>query len=214
MNIKSTIIAMVLAFSCITISASAQKTYTEGTATYLLATGIGDLEAKIIFNADSNAFITQQGPANIKAISNTAGTYGVILVDVSLIDLKKAAVLTPAELKQAEEQAPKYTFTTTTETKQINGFNSKKVIAKDAKKGSTIEIWVTNDIKAPVNTLTKLFAGAGGFPVQFKTTQSGQTIDATLKSIVQEKVSAGSFGIPAGYDRITLNELNSLGGQR
>ncbi len=214
MNIKSTIIAIVLAFSCIAISASAQKTYTEGTANYLLATGLGDLEAKLIFNADSNAFITQQGPATVKAISNTTGTYGVILVDVPLVSIKKAAVLAPAELKQAEEQAPKYTFTTTTETKQINGFNSKKVIAKDAKSGSTIDIWVTNDIKAPENTLTKLFKGAGGFPVQFKTTQSGQTIDATLKSIVQEKVPTGSFGIPADYEKISLNELNSLGGQR
>lgn len=213
MNIKKSITAMVIALSCITISANAQKTYTEGTVTYALATGIGDMEAKLIFNADSNAFITQQGPANIKAVSNTARTYGVILVDVPLISIKKAAILTPAELKQAEEQAPKYTFTTTTETKQINGFNSKKVIAKDAKSGSTIDIWVTNDIKAPVNTLTKLFEGAGGFPIQFKTTQSGQTIDATLKSIVQEKIPAGSFGIPAGYERITLNELNSLGGR-
>jgi hypothetical protein len=214
MNIKQTVTAMVLAFSCIAISASAQKTYTEGTATYALATGIGQLEAKILFNADSNALVTQQGPANIKAVSNTARTYGVILVDVPLVSIKKAAVLSPAELKQAEEQAPKFTFTTTAETKVINGFNSKKVIAKDAKNGSTIDVWVTNDIKAPANTLTKLFEGAGGFPVQFKTTQSGQTVDATLKSIVQEKVPAGSFGIPAGYDRITLNELNTLGGQR
>jgi len=214
MKVKKSVVAMVLAFSCITLAASAQKTYSEGTATYTLATGIGNMEAKLIFNADSNAFVTAQGPANVKAISNTAGTYGVILVDVPLISIKKAAVLTPAELKQSEDQAPKYTFTNTTDIKQINGFNSKKVIAKDAKNGSTIEIWVTNDIKAPANTLTKLFEGAGGFPVQFKTTQSGQTIDATLKSIVQEKVPVGSFGIPAGYDRITLNELSILGGQR
>lgn len=213
MKIKQIIIGTVLALTCITISASAQKTYTEGAANYLLATGIGNLEAQIIFNADSNALITQQGPANVKAISNTARTYGVILVDVPLVSIKKAAVLTPAELKQAEEQAPKFTFTTTAETKQINGFNSKKVIAKDAKNGSTIEIWVTNDIKAPANTLTRLFEGAGGFPVQFKTTQNGQTIDATLKSIVQEKVPVGSFGIPAGYEKISLNDLNALGGR-
>lgn len=213
MKIKQIIIGTVLALTCMTISANAQKTFTEGTATYALATPIGELDAKLIFNADSNAFITQQGPANVKAISNTAGTYGVILVDVPLVSIKKAAVLTAAELKQAEGQAPKYTFTTTAETKQINGFNSKKVIAKDSKGGPAIEIWVTNDIKAPANTLTKLFEGAGGFPVQFKTTQSGQTIDATLKSIVQEKVPAGSFGIPGDYEKISLNDLNALGGR-
>ena len=214
MKIKQFILGIVLALSCIAISASAQKTYTEGTATYALATPIGELDAKLIFNADSNAFITQQGPANIKAVSNTTGTYGVILVDVSLIDLKKAAVLTPAELKHAEEQAPKYTFTATTDTKLINGFNSKKVIAKDAKSGSSIEIWVTDDIKAPANNLSKLFVGAGGYPVQFKTTQNGQSIDATLKSITQEKLPAGSFSIPAGYEKISLSELTMLGGQR
>lgn len=214
MKIKQFILGTILALTCIAISANAQKTYTEGTATYALATPIGELDAKLIFTADSNAFITQQGPANIKAVSNTAGTYGVVLVDVSIIDMKKAAVLTPAELKQAEQQAPKYTFTTTTETKAINGFNAKRVIAKDSKTGSTVDVWVTNDVKAPVNTLTKLFQGAGGFPVKFTTIQSGQTLDATLKSILQEKVPAGSFGIPKGYDRITLTELNTLGGQR
>jgi hypothetical protein len=213
MKIKQFILGIVLAFSCIAISASAQKTYTEGTATYALATPIGNVEAKIIFNADSNAFVTQQGPANIKAIENTKGTYAVVLVDVPVVSIKKAAVLTADEIKQAVTNAPKYTFTTTTETKQINGFNSKKVIAKDAKSGSTIEIWVTNDIKAPANNLTKIFEGAGGYPVQFKTTQSGQTFDATLKSIAQEKIPTGSFGIPAGFERISLNELNSMGGR-
>lgn len=213
MKIKQFILGLVLAFSCIAISASAQKTYTEGTATYALATPIGDVEAKIIFNADSNAFVTQQGPANIKAIENTKGTYAVVLVDVPVVSIKKAAILSADEIKQAATNAPKYTFTTTAETKLINGFNSKKVIAKDAKSGSTIEIWVTNDIKAPANNLTKIFEGAGGYPVQFKTTQSGQTFDATLKSIAQEKIPTGSFGIPAGFERITLNELNSLGGR-
>ncbi|RZA03277.1 MAG: hypothetical protein EOP47_03505 [Sphingobacteriaceae bacterium] len=214
MKIKQFVLGAVLALSCMAISAKAQKTYTEGTVNYTIGSVIGPLDAKIIFNADSNAFITQQGPANIKAVENTKGDYVAVMVDVPIISMKKAAVLTADEIKQAEASEPKYTFTTTTEAKQINGFNSKKVIAKDAKGGPSIEIWVTNDIKAPANNLTKLFEGAGGYPVQFKTTQNGQNIDVTLKSIVQEKIPAGSFGIPAGYDRITLKELNSLGGQQ
>ncbi|GAB2981261.1 hypothetical protein GCM10027049_16480 [Mucilaginibacter puniceus] len=213
MNIKQTIIAMVLAVSCLTISAKAQKTYTEGSAIYSIASNMGEMEAKFLFKPDSNAYVTQQGPANIKLISNNNGTYAVILVDVSIASIKKAAVLTPADLEQLESKAPKYTFTATTETKQINGFNCKKVIAKDAKSGSSIDIWVTNDLTAPLNNVTKVFVGAGGYPVQFTATERGQTFDATLKSITQEKLPAGSFSIPAGFDSITLNELNALDGR-
>ena len=213
MNIKQTIAALVLAGSCLTLTANAQKAYTEGIATYDLTTSIGAMQAKVLFRPDSNAFITQQGPANIKAVSNTKGTYAVVLVDVPIASIKKAAILTPDEIEQGEAKAPKFTFTTTAETKQINGYNCKKVIAKDAASGSSTEIWVTTDITAPKNTLTKYFEAAGGFPVQFSTSQQGQTVGVTLKSITQEKLPAGSFGIPAGYDRITLDDLSKLGGR-
>jgi len=63
-------IALSLAFTAIAFSASAQKTYTQGLATYALKTGMGDAESKIYFTTDSSVMITQQGPALVKVLSN------------------------------------------------------------------------------------------------------------------------------------------------
>jgi len=213
MNIKFFKLALGIAFTAIAVNASAQKTYTEGTADFSLKTQAGEAESKVSFRGDSSVAVTQQGPALIKLIANK-DNYFAVLVDVPMASIKKAAVLTPDELDQAMAAAPKFTFTPTTETKQINGFNCKKVIAKDAKSGTNYDTWVTTDISAPLNSVTKLFADAGGFPVQFTTLQQGHAVDVTLKSITAEKVPAGTFGIPAGFDRISLDDLKAMGGGR
>jgi hypothetical protein len=203
-----------LSLTVAAFTANAQKNYTEGVIVYSTNTASGATESKISFRGDSSSSSLQAGPATIKLITTTKHTYFAILVDVPVASMKKAAVLTPDELDQASEEIPKLTFTTTTETKQINGYNCKKVTAKDDKSGTDVELWVTNDISAPANTISQPFAGAGGFPVQFTTNTKGQKVDVTLKSIAEQKIPAGTFGIPAGYDRITYDELKAMRGGR
>ncbi len=205
-------LALGATLSIAAFSASAQKTYTEGVATYSLKTAAGEAESKVSFRGDSSCSSSQYGPAQVKLITNAKGTSFVILVDVPVASMKKAAILTPDEIDQAAAAAPKFTFTPTTETKEISGFNCKKVQVKDPKSGVSFDAWVTNDVSAPQNLMTKYFDGAGGFPVQFTTIQQGQQVGVVLKSISAEKVPAGTFGIPAGFDHITLEELNSMRG--
>jgi len=212
MNIKLKIAAG-LTFSALAFTASAQKSYTQGTATYALKTQMGDAESKIYFNSDSAVSVTQQGPAMIKVLTNNKNTYVAILVDVPVASIKKAAVLTPDEIEQGMAAAPKFTFTPSTETKVINGYNCKKVDVKDTKSGSSYVAWVTKDVTMPPNMLTKYFADAGGTPVQFTTIQQGQALDVTLKSVTDEKAPAGSFGIPAGFDKISLDDLKAMSGK-
>ncbi|MDB5003947.1 MAG: hypothetical protein JWQ34_2172 [Mucilaginibacter sp.] len=204
-------IALSLAFTAVAFTASAQKTYTQGVATYSLKTAMGDGESKVSFTADSNVAVTQQGPATIKMLTNSKATYFAILVDVPVASMKKAAVLTPDEIDQFVAAAPKFTFTPTTETKVINGFNCKKVDVKDTKSGSSYTAWITNDIVLPVNVLTKPFIDAGGAPIQFTSIQQGQPVNVTLKSVSEEKVPVGSFGI-AGFDKISLDDLKAMSG--
>jgi hypothetical protein len=206
-------IALGLAFTAVTFSASAQKTYTQGLATYNLSTQMGEVETKVYFSADSNAAVTLQGPATIKMLANNKATFVAILVDVPVASIRKAAILTPDEIDQFAAAAPKFTFTSGTETKVINGFNCKKVDAKETKSGSSYVIWVTNDITLPAVGLTKAFAEVGGTPVQFTTMQQGQVVNATLKSVVDTKPAAGFFGVPAGFEKITLDDLKSMGGK-
>ena len=211
-NIIKTALGLTLTLAAFT--ASAQKTYTEGVVTYNVKVPTGDVETKVFFRGDSSCSTSQYGPAQVKLISNNKGTYFAVLVDVPVASIKKAAVLTPDEIDQAASAAPKFTFTPTTETKQINGFNCKKVTVKDSKSGNTFDAWFTNDISTPPTLITKYFEGAGGFPVQFTTMQQGQAVNMELKSISDDKVPAGTFGVPAGFDRITLEELNSMRGGR
>ncbi len=213
MNIKFSKIALGLAFTAIAFSASAQKKYTQGTITYSASANGQEGESKVYFTTDSSVSVAQYGPANVKLLINTKGTYFAVLLDVPVASMKKVAVLTPDEIEQGLAAAPKLTFTAGTETKQISGFNCKKVTVKDTKSGSTYTAWVTNDISAPVNILTRFFADAGGFPVQFTTFQMGQPVDVTLKSITDERAPAGTFGIPAGFEKISYDDLKAMGGK-
>ncbi|MEX8547030.1 MAG: DUF4412 domain-containing protein [Mucilaginibacter sp.] len=206
--------ALALALTAIGFTASAQKIFTEGIINYDVSTNGKQNEAKTFFKGDSSSYQSQMGPANINILSNVKGNYMAFLVDVPVASMKKAAVLTPADIEQMKDQEPNFTFTPTSETQTIAGFNCKKVLAKDSKSGSTSDVWVTNDITVPANNSTKYFANAGGYPVKFTIMQGGQTVQVTLKSIVAEKVKPGTFGIPKDFDRITFQELMSMGGGR
>jgi|ERR1700761_3693751 len=214
MNNKIFKIALGLTLTLAAFGAKAQKNYTEGVITYSTTTAAGSADSKILFRGDSSAQVIVSGPATIKLITTAKHTYFAVLVDVPVANnMKKAAVLTPDEIDQASEDIPKFTFTPSADTKQIAGYNCKKFTAKDAKSGTDVEVWVTNDISAPANTISSPFASTGGFPVQITTSQGGQKSDATLKSIVDQKMPAGTFGVPAGYDRITYDELKAMRGK-
>ena len=204
--------AIGIALSATALTASAQKSFTEGTATYEASVGGQSVEAKVMFKGDSSATVMQQGPANIK-ILGFKEDYLAVLVNVPVANMKKAAVATPGELEEALSKLPSFTFTPTTETKQIAGYNCKKVIAKDSKSNTSFDTWVTTDISAPASAFSTLYAKAGGFPVQFTVNQMGKNVTNTLKTISDAKVPAGTFGIPAGFDRITLTELSAMGGR-
>ncbi|MGI4021022.1 MAG: DUF4412 domain-containing protein [Janthinobacterium lividum] len=203
-----------LALTTIGFAANAQKTISEGLITYNVSTNGQQQETKNYFKGDSSSYQLQQGPAAIKILTNDKADYLAFIIDVPVASMKKAAVATPADMEQMKDQEPKFTSTQTTETQTIAGFKCKKVQVKDSKSGSSFDVWVTNDVSAPTNSLTKYFANFGGFPVKFTTIQMGKPLEVTVKSISAEKVKAGTFSIPAGFDRITFEDLKALGGGR
>src|SRR6202000_3046371 len=105
--------------------------------------------------------------------------------------LKKAAVATPAEIEEILAQAPKLTFAPTTETKQISGFNCKKVIATDAK-GTKYDVWITNDVTLPASAQQPYYATIGGTPIQYTSFAQGQSTQVTVTSITDAKAPAGT----------------------
>ncbi|RYU92026.1 DUF4412 domain-containing protein [Mucilaginibacter terrigena] len=212
MKIKLFTVAMGIALTATAISASAQKAYKEGLVTISTSMQGQPVEAKNYFRADSSKLEFSAGPANIGILTDAKGSYMAILVDVAVASIKKAAIASPAEVEEAMSKLPVLTFTPGTETKVINGFNCKKVVAKDTKTGKTYDIWVTNDVSLPSTGLAKYYANAGGFPIQYTSFQDGRTTEVTVKSIVEQKVPAGTFGIASDFEKITMDDLKALGG--
>ena len=214
MKLKFLSIALGIALSATVMSASAQKTYTQGIVTYKTSMRGQDIEIKEYFTPDSTAASFSAGPATIKLLSDAKHKSFVVLVDVPVASIKKAAVYTPDEIDQALSGLPTFTFAPGTETKQISGFNCKKVVATDNKDKKTYDIWVTNDITTSPTAVPEYYKAIGGFPVQYTAFQQGQSTTVTVSSVTDAKAPAGTFTVPADFDKISKDDLAQMGGGR
>jgi len=212
MNIKLFNVALGIVLTATTISANAQKTYTSGVVTISTTMQGNQVEAKSYFTPDSLSLSFTTGPATIKILKDAKNTFFAVLVDVPVASIKKAAIYTPAEIEQQNDSYPKLTFAPTTETKQISGFNCKKVVATDSKTSKTYDVWITNDISVPVSATASYYSTVGGFPIQYTSFSQGQSTDVTVTSIADTKAPAGTFAISADFDKISLDDLKAMSG--
>src|ERR1700753_1459667 len=166
MSIKFFNVSLGLALAATTMSASAQKSYTTGVISYSTEIQGQQADVKEYFTADSSAAVMTVGPATVKVMMNAKHDYLAVVLDVPVANMKKAGIATPAELDDAMSQMPSFTFTPSTETKTISGFNCTKVVAKDTKSGKTYDVWITKDFTVPATAIPPYYQAAGGFPVQ------------------------------------------------
>ena len=205
-------VALGIVLAATTLTASAQKSYTSGMVTLsTIARGM-PIEMKMYFTTDSAAIILNSGPANVKILSNAKRTIMDIFIDVPSYSVKKVAVATPAEIEEALNEAPVFTFAPSTETKVISGFNCKKVVATDTKTNKTYDIWITNDFALPQSAIPNYYTTIGGVPIQYASFQKGQSTVATLTKITDEKAPAGTFSVSPDYEKITMDDLKALSG--
>ena len=209
MNIKLFNVALGIALTATTLSASAQKNYTQGVVSFTTEMRGQPADVKEYFTADSTAALITMGPANVKILGNAKHDFFAVVLDVPVASIKKAGIATPAEIEEAMSQMPTFTFTPGTETKQISGFNCKKVVAKDAKSGKTYDIWITNDFTVPETALPVYYAKIGGFPVQYTAFQQGQETSITITSIADTAAPAGTFSIGKDYTRGSMADLQA-----
>lgn len=212
MNSKLFYVALGIALTATSMSAIAQKTYTSGVVSYSTDMMGQMADVKDYFTADSSAAIITFGPGTVKILNDAKHDYLAVVLDISIANLKKVGIATAAELEEAQASYPSFTYAPSTETKQIAGFNCKKVIATDSKSKKTYTIWITNDVVVPSTATPFYYAGIGGFPVEFTTFQQGQggdmtETDVTIKSITDDKAPAGTFTYPKDFEKGTLAEL-------
>jgi hypothetical protein len=209
MNIKLLSAALGLALTVGAINANAQKTYTQGYYSFDTQMRGNPAQVNTYFTPDSAAGIITFGAGNVKILSTAKHDYLAIVLDIPIAGIKKAGIATPADIEQFTAALPSFTYTPSTETKTISGFNCKKVVAKDSKSGKSYDVWVTNDISVPSTAIPIYYAAIGGFPVQYTAFQQGQEMSITIKSVTEGKAPAGTFSISKDFDKVSMDDLNS-----
>ena len=215
MKIKFLNVALGIALSATILSAHAQKSYAEGLVTIKTSARGHDVEMKEYFRSDSTATTFSAGPANLKLLADANYKFFAVLAEVPAYKIKKAAIYTPAEIDQVLSSFPTLTFAPSPETKQIAGFNCKKVVATDAKTQKTYDIWITNDISLPSDVIDKYYASIGGVPIQYTSFQTGpdgalSIAEYTISGVSDQKAPAGTFGIAPDYDKISKDQLDAM----
>ena len=211
MNSKIFNVALGIVLTATTFSASAQKSYPQGMVAFSTEMRGQPADVKEYFTADSTATVITMGPANVKLLTTAKHDYFAVVLDVPVAQIKKAGIASPSELEEAMSALPTFTFTPTTEAKQISGFNCKKVVAKDNKSGKSYDVWITNDITVPATAFPFYYSKIGGFPVQFTAFQQGQETNITISSVSDAKAPAGTFAIAKDFEKGTMADLNPGG---
>ena len=212
MNIKFLNVALGIVLAATTFSASAQKAFTSGTITMSGDMRGQSVEMKDYFTPDSSAVSFTAGPATIKVLRNNQFSYMVVLVDVPVASMKKAGLASPDDIEQAKNEIPKFTYAPATDTKQISGFNCKKVVATNTKDNKSYDVWITNDVTLPAGVADEYYPGIGGVPIQYTSFSQGQQSTITITAITDTKAPAGTFAVSADYDKMTLDDLKAMSG--
>jgi len=211
-----------IAFICLgsSFAANAQKAIKEGTITYAVEYDLPadqqsmaamlPTEYKIEFKGDMSRFKMDMGMFATSVIYNDATKEMMSLTEIPMQNKKIAVKMNKDQSKKMQElQAGEKDFEiqTTTETKQIAGYNCKKYIFKDKISGESMDVWATTDITIPENTFSAALTGLKGFPVQFENNARGMKSKLTLKNIKEESVSAIDMTIPDGFETMTFEDI-------
>ncbi|RZK57424.1 MAG: hypothetical protein EOO87_02940 [Pedobacter sp.] len=208
-SFKTGVIAVILISSA--AFAQAQKKISEGTLVYTMKNPEGEMEQKIKFSGEISKMELQAGPATIGILNDSKNGTGLVLVDVPVAQMQKAAKMSKADVDKQNETlggGKLSDFKATGEKQVIATYNAEKYTYKNAA-GESYEVWLTTDAEIPLNLLTGEFKDVKGSVVKF----TGKGGSVTLKSVVEGKNEGLSVtAIPKGYEEITFEELQAMQG--
>ena len=114
--------------------------------------------------------------------------------------------LTPEDWTDKNKRYNGITFTNTSETKIIAGYNCTKAIATTAD-GSTFTVYYTKDIMPENKEYDYQFRSLPGLPLEYEMVRGNLKIKYTVSQINLNPVPASKFDIPkAGYREMTYQE--------
>lgn len=118
--------------------------------------------------------------------------------------------LTPENWNEKNRRYDGISFTNTTETKQIAGYNCIKAEAKLAD-GSIFTVYYTTDIVPENKDYDYQFRNLNGLPLEYELSQGKLKIRYTVSKINLNPVPASKFDIPrSGYREMTYEESKQV----
>ncbi|GAB3923694.1 hypothetical protein [Mucilaginibacter myungsuensis] len=215
---KNSLIITLLAATLALTTACGNK-QTEGTLTYELDYQLPDslksfaafLPKSAILHFKGDSAVTIQGS---EEESTTMITYHPTDYLVGLFKsgpLKRFQVQFGKEEQKMElPDLSGFEFTKGTATKTVAGYKADQYIVKDKVTGDTTSAWFTHDLKVPANFISMVFNPELGTPVEFSLNQNGMITTTKLKEVKLETVPAGIFTAPAGFIKLTPQQLREM----
>lgn len=150
-------------------------------------------------------------------ITNSKTKETMVLLDI--MGQKKAGVMSDEEIKKAKEESAnveQMDVEYTGETKEVAGYMCKEVVIELDEDGNTMALWITEDLDLSgggPQLPAEIKESIKGFPLEYAINQGQFTMVMSAKEILKEKVSDDEFEVPAGYEKVSMEELqNSVGG--
>jgi len=218
-SIKTGVLALLLIGTA--AYAHAQKKITQGVITYGIAYEVSKdqqsaidvsglpTENKLEFNGNFSKLGMEMGPSLLTIIKDGGTENALLLIE---IPMAQKQIATKMSKEDVEKQAGgiKYSdFKATGEKLEISGYKTEKYTYKD-NQGNAYELWATKDITLTPGATNSEFKALKATPIKFTLSQNNVKTIMTIKSITEQKVGPFTLDIPAGYDVMTMAELEAL----
>ncbi len=220
-SIKTAVFA--LALVCTAGYAHAQKLINQGTITYAINYELSadqkstmDLssmpkENKLQFKDNFSKLGMEMGPTLITIIKDGGTDQALLLIDIPIAQKQLATKMSKEDLEKQSGGVKYADFKATGEKQNISGYNTEKYTYTDDK-GSAYELWATKDIKLTAGATSSEFKNFNATPIKYTLTQNGVKTTLTIKNIKEEKVGPFTLDVPAGYELLTMAQLEAMRG--
>ncbi len=187
----------------------------------------GDVDAQILAQAPTSSTVYYKGAKTLKTQETVGATIKMItdnltggmitLMDIPMMGKKIAMKQTKEEVEALKEKTKaegeeelKATINETGETKEILGYNCKKV---DVELGEDIfPVYYTTELNVLSNKNEFPFEDIKGVILEYSMNQQGITTHIVATEIKKQKVNASMFTIPSDYEQMTMEEMMKMFG--
>ncbi len=128
---------------------------------------------------------------------------------------QKMAVESPIDITQVNESLEMFDVKKTNTTKDILGYTCTlyKVSYKDNNQDLNADFYVCEDIYNPITMFTQDMPKIDGIPLEYTVNAAGILITMTAKEVEKHKVADKEFEVPEGYEKMSMEDLQRMGGR-